>query len=96
MLMDIRTQYWDDVSALILNHRFKTVLLKFSKGFFKENWRFIFKFHKEYLRIAKTHYKVRIRETSIVLQQFITSMGKNEIRSLIHIKQMNQLQVLKT
>lgn len=65
MFMDIRTQYWDDVSALILIHRFKTVLLKFSKGFFKENWRFIFKFHKEYLRIAKTHYKVRIRETSI-------------------------------
>lgn len=63
--MDIRTQYWDDVSALILIHRFNIVLLKFPKGFFKENWRFNFKFHKEYLRIATTHYKVRIRETSI-------------------------------
>lgn len=64
MFMDIRTQYWDDVSAHI-DPQIQNVLLKFSKGFFKENWRFIFKFHKEYLRIAKTHYKVRIRETSI-------------------------------
>ena len=32
----------------------------------------------------------------MVLQQFVTNMRKNEIRSLIQIKQMNQLQVLKT
>ena len=32
----------------------------------------------------------------MVVQPFITNMGKNDTISLIHIKQMNQLQVLKT
>ena len=32
----------------------------------------------------------------MVVQPFITNIGKNDTISFIHIKQMNQLQVLKT